>query len=372
MIWNLNKENGWKDYKSLTEANDRLKAAADNTTDTTTKLMSDIEKELTKVKFKAFGKVKVRSRPKEDRILSELQKEKELLTINGQIGKEALALIDNKMNKRIMCIHSETLVNEIEKLKDISLKKGRSAMIFKLKDEVIGKKVTSQEPIVMYDSDSNVMLKDRKQIRDASLNYCVSLLTNRPPKDKYFDDVALVNKIHEVRMKTRESDEIKLNRMMFDDSLSALASKHQNKYKFILNGGEQLKSALFNLCVRVWETEIIPEQWKKTTVIQIYKGKGNMNEFSNQRNIHTKHEIPKLFGSILMSQVKQTLIDKMSKFQLGTKPGHRAQEHLFSVKSVISLYDTFGIPLILQLYDVSKFFDRESLRDGMNSVYHSG
>ena len=73
-----------------------------------------------------------------------------------------------------------------------------------------------------------------------------------------------------------------------------------------------------------------------------------------------------------MSQVKQTLIDKMSKFQLGTKPGHRAQEHLFSVKSVISLYDSFGIPLILQLYDVSKFFDRESLRDGMNSVYHSG
>jgi hypothetical protein len=28
--------------------------------------------------------------------------------------------------------------------------------------------------------------------------------------------------------------------------------------------------------------------------------------------------------------------------------------------------------MLVQLYDISKFFDRESLRDGMNSIYNCG
>ena len=59
----------------------------------------------------------------------------------------------------------------------------------------------------------------------------------------------------------------------------------------------------------------------------------------------------------------------MSKYQIGTKPNHRAQEHLFLLKSVIALYDYLGKALILQLWDISKYFDRESLTDGLNELY---
>ena len=48
----------------------------------------------------------------------------------------------------------------------------------------------------------------------------------------------------------------------------------------------------------------------------------------------------------------------MTKFQLGTKTGHRPQVHLFTLKSIIALYNSLGAAVIVQLYDVAKFFDR--------------
>ena len=75
---------------------------------------------------------------------------------------------------------------------------------------------------------------------------------------------------------------------------------------------------------------------------------------------------------MVMSQAIGKIIENVSKFQIGTKNGHRAQEHLFSLKSTIALYLNHDFPILIQLYDISKFFDRESLRDGMNSIYNCG
>ena len=73
-----------------------------------------------------------------------------------------------------------------------------------------------------------------------------------------------------------------------------------------------------------------------------------------------------------MSKAKTFMMNNMTKFQIGTKNGHRAQEHLFTFKSIIALYLKFELPVFIQLFDISKFFDRERLRDGMNSIYNLG
>ena len=61
----------------------------------------------------------------------------------------------------------------------------------------------------------------------------------------------------------------------------------------------------------------------------------------------------------------------MSPYQIGTKPGHRAQEHLFVIKSLIGLAEHHGRAIALQLWDLSKYFDRESLVDGLNELYRN-
>ena len=59
-------------------------------------------------------------------------------------------------------------------------------------------------------------------------------------------------------------------------------------------------------------------------------------------------------------------------YQIGTRNGHRAQEHLFTMKSIIALHSSYNQPLIIQLFDVAKFFDCESLRDGLDALHNSG
>ena len=42
------------------------------------------------------------------------------------------------------------------------------------------------------------------------------------------------------------------------------------------------------------------------------------------------------------------------------------------MKNVISLYNHYKQPVILQLYDIQNFFHREMLVDGMDAIYNSG
>ena len=100
--------------------------------------------------------------------------------------------------------------------------------------------------------------------------------------------------------------------------------------------------------------------------------KGDPNSFESQRNIHTKEFIPKLFEGIIVDKSKEKIISKVSKFQVGGLPKHRSQEHLFCVKSVISLYSSLSLPLYIQIYDISKYFDKEILKDAMDTLYNCG
>ena len=85
-------------------------------------------------------------------------------------------------------------------------------------------------------------------------------------------------------------------------------------------------------------TEKIPEGWKKSTLVQLYKGKGSSSDLTNYRNIHTKSDVRKLFGEIITYEIKSRAIENVSKFQIGALPGHHAQEHIFTMKSGISYY----------------------------------
>ena len=86
----------------------------------------------------------------------------------------------------------------------------------------------------------------------------------------------------------------------------------------------------------VWESESKPAQWEQTVAHQLYKGVGVKSSLSNYRFIHTKDENPKAFEHIVISEAKLKIVEGCSKFQIGAIPKHQSQEHLFTLKSVMS------------------------------------
>ena len=102
--------------------------------------------------------------------------------------------------KKLVKNQREKLENEIAKLKDMKTKKGKSAVVFKLKENVLGSKKAQQEPAVVKDPDTEKLVTDVEEIKRISLEYCVDLLTNRKPKPGYEEIIEKKKEIHEERM----------------------------------------------------------------------------------------------------------------------------------------------------------------------------
>ena len=178
--------------------------------------------------------------------------------------------------------------------------------------------------------------------------------------------------IHIIRSEDHIQEHDELLMEDFEKRLKLLRTKCKDKYKFILNSGDGYRESLFQLFQNIWKTEDKPQQWRNTIIVQIYKSKGNEADYNNQRNIQTKDEQHIFFEGIIVDKTRAKLTQACSKFQIGGIPGHRSQEHLFSIKSIICLYNYLNIPLISQYWDISKYFDKEILRDAMDTLHEAG
>lgn len=81
-----------------------------------------------------------------------------------------------------------------------------------------------------------------------------------------------------------------------------------------------------------------------------------------------KEWLPRLVEALTVSIMKDDIINSGSKFQIGGVPGHRVEEHLIVVKSIIQLHMLKKSGVIMQLVDIKKFFDSEILRTVMTSL----
>ena len=70
--------------------------------------------------------------------------------------------------------------------------------------------------------------------------------------------------------------------------------------------------------------------------------------------------------------LKRPLIEGSSVFQIGGQPGHRSEELMFVLKSLVARLRKQGKMVILQAYDISKFFDKERIEDAAITCLNRG
>ena len=98
----------------------------------------------------------------------------------------------------------------------------------------------------------------------------------------------------------------------------------------------------------------------------IFKGKGKQEVLGNNRFIHSKSWFPRLVESLVVEDgLRRPLVEGSSIYQIGGQAGHRSEELVFALKSVIALRRQQGKLTIIQTYDISKFFDKEMMEDAV-------
>jgi hypothetical protein len=93
----------------------------------------------------------------------------------------------------------------------------------------------------------------------------------------------------------------------------------------------------------------------------------------DNRFIHSKLWWPRTVeGLTVIGGLKEPLVSKSSIYQIGGQPGHRSEELVFSVRSLIAKERAEGKLMILQTSDISKYFDKEMVEDALLTCYKRG
>ena len=337
--WNTNKKNGWDTYFRLSNSNIKLDQIAESETIDVDIIMNKIEKELNAVKYKSFGKVKMKKKKKDERIEELLAEKSNALSKYSEDPidvDERIKHIDKEIAYELKTKQMREVENEIDNLNKIKEAKGTAATVSTIKESIIGKKKDSDEPCVVIDPKTNKLVFKPSEILKVCADYVKNLLTNREPREGFEKDLQWKHRVHDVRMKEHVEGDVEFSTEMLDKTLEELKRKGGGKYDFILKGGKSLKNALFKLYKTVWNEEKKPDSWRDTVIIQLFKGRGLRTDLNNRRHLHTKPEVQKVFSHMVTSVIKPLIVENIPPSQIGAVPGHRAQEHLFTIKTFIA------------------------------------
>jgi hypothetical protein len=352
-IWNLAKEGGWDSYKELTEKYaDSIEKAID-TESTIEEKMNKFNNIHEKIKFKAFGKTTIRSKPKEVK-KSNLKKDVK--------DDEAEALYQEEVKR------TDIEINEIKKMK--TSKVGR---IWEIKKRIVGGKKASIEATAIINPHTGKLAVSKHQIKAVTLQYCKETLANNNPAKGYEGVVQskkdnLATKLSECNGSFSPTED------GFQTLIRKFKLSRKPNYNFLVKASEGFQNAVFRFSRMMIEEEKFPDCFKETTLHMIFKGgKGRRENLSENRFIHSKFWFPRLVEGLIVGEgLKQPLVQNSSMYQIGGQPGHRFEELVFSMKSIIAKYRYQGKSLIIQTADLSKFFDKEMIEDAVLTCYKRG
>jgi hypothetical protein len=160
----------------------------------------------------------------------------------------------------------------------------------------------------------------------------------------------------------------------FEYNINKFKKSRKKNYDFLTKAGKSFQVAVFKLCQRMIQEEVFPQSFQNTTLHMVFKGgKGRQDILSENRFIHCKEFLPRATESLIVEGgLKEALINGSSIYQIGGQPGHRSEELIFVLKSVVAKNREQGKVVILQGYDVSKFFDKEMIEDAILTCLKRG
>ena len=210
----------------------------------------------------------------------------------------------------------------------------------------------------------------KAEIKETTLKYCRDTLQNNEVEEEFEDIVD--EKREKVKAKLAEEDGlVKIEEETFRKVLEKFKRSKKANYDMIVKANKQFQDGVFKFCQEMIEREQFPNEFNETTLHMIFKGgKGKKEVLSDNRIIHSKSWMPRLAEALLVEGgMKQPLVEKSTIYQIGGQSKHRPEELIFSIKSLVAKIREEKRPILLQCWDISKFFDKEMIEDALLTCY---
>ena len=343
--WNLTKEGGWNNYKKLTdEYSKKVDKIVENEDLTTELKYKKFEALHNHIKFKAFGKVTLKAPCQ-------------------QSVKENSNETEDEKRERIWNEQEKVAEKEIQEIKKTN---GKLAKIWELRKKIIGNKKDTIQATAMVDPKTMKLEVSKDKIMSISLKYCTETLKNNEPEKKF--EKLIEEKKERVKKIVEEKDgDFETEDSIYQSLLNKFKISTKANYHFLVRAGDKFQKSILRFCQKMIDKEEFPTMFDKTTLHMIFKGgNGRREVLSDNRFIHCKPWFPRLVeGLVVEGGLRSALLDRSSRYQVGGQPGHRTDELVFVIKSVMAKYKKEGKPLLLQMFDISKYFDKETIEDAI-------
>ena len=94
--------------------------------------------------------------------------------------------------------------------------------------------------------------------------------------------------------------------------------------------GVKWLTKLFN---KIWQSNKMPEEWRKSTLVPLYKNKGDIQDCSNYRGIKLISHTMKLWEKVIEYCLREHA--KIAKNQFGFMPGRSTMEAIHILRRLI-------------------------------------
>ena len=118
---------------------------------------------------------------------------------------------------------------------------------------------------------------------------------------------------------------LKNNKSPGRDNISA----EQLKY-----GGSDLEKAIHELIAKIWETELIPDDWNEGIICPIFK-KGDKFQCSNYKGITLISTVYKVLSGILKGRIAPLAEKEIGSYQCGLRAGKSTTDQIFSMRQIL-------------------------------------
>src|SRR6267154_1468222 len=111
-----------------------------------------------------------------------------------------------------------------------------------------------------------------------------------------------------------------------------------------------------DICNKVVSSSEIPADWKRSWMVNVYKGKGNALECSSYRGIKLLDHVLKVLERVIEARVRKMV--KLEEMQFGFSPGKGTTDAIFIVRQVQEKFLGKQKELWMAFVDLEKAFDR--------------
>ncbi|XP_049869331.1 uncharacterized protein LOC126369082 [Pectinophora gossypiella] len=122
-------------------------------------------------------------------------------------------------------------------------------------------------------------------------------------------------------------------------------------YKY---GGPHINNTLFDFISKIWECEIVPQDWRDASICKLYKGKGDIADCSSYRGISLLSAAGKILAHIINTRLSHHAENILPETQCGFRPG---RETWCCYKADIRRLDTFHLRCLRSILRI-KWQDR--------------